>query len=429
MRASLWLLSLFAVAASVALFIGDNQSSVTLFWPPYRLDLSLNLVLLLLTLLFVTLHLAWRALYAFFSIPGQARRWRVQHHERTLYAALLDALSHLLAGRYIRARKAANMVLAREEAMAEGEEVLAYAGRLRALAHLVAAESSQGLQDRSSRNEHLQLALAQAPRRDVQEMLEGVQLRAAQWALQDRDPGAASQALDQLSQGAGRRTAALRLRLKAARMDRQSRVALETARLLTKHRAFSELASQGIRRALALELLALAHSPEQLQAAWLALDVTERLMPDVAMAAARFLLQHDNQAEMARNCLLSIWDQLAEPDTKTAANSADDQRLQLIDLIESSFAREPGLPGAAWLTRIEQAQLRNPADALLQYLAGMLCVRLQLWGKAQQLLKQAQPRIQNSSLQRKLWRALAELAEQRGDAGAAAQAWRSAASV
>ncbi len=74
MRASLWLLSLFAVAASVALFIGDNQSSVTLFWPPYRLDLSLNLVLLLLALLFVILHLAWRGLDAFFSIPstGQA---------------------------------------------------------------------------------------------------------------------------------------------------------------------------------------------------------------------------------------------------------------------------------------------------------------------------------------------------------------------
>lgn len=203
MRASLWLLSLFAVAASVALFIGDNQSSVTLFWPPYRLDLSLNLVLLLLALLFVILHLAWRGLDAFFSIPGQARRWRVQHHERSLYAALLDALSHLLAGRYIRARKAANMVLAREEAMAEGEVVLTYSGRLRALAHLVAAESSQGLQDRSGRNEHLQQALAQAPRRDVLEMLEGVQLRAAQWALQDRDPVAASQALDQLSQGAG----------------------------------------------------------------------------------------------------------------------------------------------------------------------------------------------------------------------------------
>ena len=429
MRVSLWLLSLFAVAASVALFIGDNQSSVTLFWPPYRLDLSLNLVLLLLALLFVILHLAWRGLDAFFSIPGQARRWRVQHHERSLYAALLDALSHLLAGRYIRARKAANMVLAREEAMAEGEEVLVYSGRLRALAHLVAAESSQGLQDRSKRNEHLQQALALAPRRDVLEMLEGVQLRAAQWALQDRDPAAASQALDQLSQGAGRRTAALRLRLKAARMDRQTRLALETARLLTKHRAFSELASQGIRRALALELLALAYSPEQLQAAWLTLDVAERLMPEVAMAAARLLLQHDNQAELARNCLLPIWDQLAEPDSMTAAKPANELRLQLIELIESSFAGTSGLPDAAWLARIEQAQQRNPADALLQYLAGMLCIRLQLWGKAQQLLKQAQPRIKDGSLQRKIWRALAELAEQRGDTEAAAQAWRAAALV
>ena len=59
----------------------------------------------------------------------------------------------------------------------------------------------------------------------------------------------------------------------------------------------------------------------------------------------------------------------------------------------------------------------------------MLCIRLQLWGKAQQLLKQAQPRLKDGSLQRKIWRALAELAEQRGDTETAAQAWRAAALV
>ena len=64
MRAALWLLSLFGMAVAVALFAGNNQGTITVFWPPYRLDLSLNLVLLLLALLFVTLHLALRALAA-----------------------------------------------------------------------------------------------------------------------------------------------------------------------------------------------------------------------------------------------------------------------------------------------------------------------------------------------------------------------------
>ena len=46
MRAALWLLALFGIAVAIALFAGNNQGTVTLFWPPWRVDLSLNLVLL-----------------------------------------------------------------------------------------------------------------------------------------------------------------------------------------------------------------------------------------------------------------------------------------------------------------------------------------------------------------------------------------------
>ena len=42
MRAALWLLALFGAAVAVALFAGSNQGTITVFWPPYRVDLSLN---------------------------------------------------------------------------------------------------------------------------------------------------------------------------------------------------------------------------------------------------------------------------------------------------------------------------------------------------------------------------------------------------
>ena len=109
MRVALWFLALFALAVAVALFAGNNQGTITLFWPPYRVDLSLNLVLLLLAALFLLLHVALRTLAALFAIPAQARRWRLQHRERAMHVALLDALSHLMAGRFIRARKAADI--------------------------------------------------------------------------------------------------------------------------------------------------------------------------------------------------------------------------------------------------------------------------------------------------------------------------------
>ena len=423
MRAALWFLALFGMAVAIALFAGNNQGTITVFWPPYRVDLSLNLVVLLLALLFLTLHAALRALAALFAIPGHARSWRIQHQERAMHVALLDTLSHLMAGRFIRARKAAEVVLARESAMTRSGETLAYSGRLRALSHLLAAESAQSLQDKVAREAHFRKALEQAARRDAQETREGLQLRAARWALEDHDAQGALQWLDDLPQGASRRTIALRLRLKAARMARQTPQALETARLLAKHRAFSEVAAQGLLRGLALELVLTAYDPDQLQAVWNQLEAAEREMPEVAIEAASRMQKLGGDVDVARTWLLPIWERMVAQ----AGALTDAQRISLIRVLESGFALASGAPEAAWLTRIEQAQMANPADSALQYLAGITCMRLQLWGKAQQLLKQSLPRLQDAGLERNAWAALAELAEQRGDAIASTQAWQNAA--
>jgi HemY protein len=106
-----------------------------------------------------------------------------------------------------------------------------------------------------------------------------------------------------------------------------------------------------------------------------------------------------------------------------AAELGDDLRVKLV------CALEEGLDSldAGWLARIEAAQKANPRDATLQYLAGMACMKRQLWGKAQQLLTQAALGLQDAGLHRNAWRALAELAEQRSDESAAAQAWKRAA--
>lgn len=425
MRAALWFLALFGMAVTIALFAGNNQSTITVFWPPYRVDLSLNLVLVLLGLLFLTLHVALRALSALFAIPAHARSWRIQHQERSMHMALLDAVSHLMAGRFIRARKAAELVLARETAMTRSGETLVYSGRLRALSHLLAAESAQVLQDKSAREEHFRQALEQAAQHDAQGTHEGLQLRAARWALEDHDAQAALQWLDNLPQGVSRRTIALRLRLKAARMARRTLLALETARLLAKHRAFSKVAAEGILRGLALELIGTAHDPDQMQTVWSELDVPEQEMPEVAIKAAQRMLDLGGRVEVARHWLLPIWQEMVSQ----SGVVSDTQSIHLVQVLEQSFALATGAPEADWLTRIEKAQIANPGDSALQYLAGIACMRLKLWGKAQQLLNQALPRLQDASLQRNAWQALAELAERRGDVSAATQAWKSAMKV
>ena len=187
MRNAIWLLALFCMAVAGALFAGNNESTITIFWPPYRVDLSLNLVILGLLVLFFVLHLALRALAALFAMPGEARRWRLQHKERAMHVALLDSLSNLLAGRFIRARRAAEQVLVQEKFLSRGGEKLPYAPRLRAISHLLVGESAHALQDKVVRDEHYLLAMEQVGMRDAQEARDGVQLRSAHCALHDHN--------------------------------------------------------------------------------------------------------------------------------------------------------------------------------------------------------------------------------------------------
>lgn len=415
MRAALWLLALFAVAVAIALFAGNNQGTVTLFWPPHRVDLSLNLVLLLLFAAFVFLHAALGALAALFNLPRQALRWRTQQKERAMHGSLLDGFSHLLAGRFIRARKSAETALNQERSLSSGGQQLANAGQLRTLAHLLAAESAQALQDRTAREEHLKQALEQTSSREAQETREGALMRAARWSLDDREPDAAMAWLKGLPQGAARRTQALRMKLKAARLTGRTAEALETARLLAKHRAFSAGAAQSIVRGLAIDLLDGAHDTAQLQRAWMSLEPSERLMPELAMHAAQRLAALGGDPHLARDWLLPAWEQqheLSEP-----------LKVKLVLALEAGLDSLDG----AWLARIEAAQNANPRDAALQYLAGMACMRRQLWGKAQQLMSQSAMGLRDPKLQRNAWRSLALLAEERGDDEAAAQAWKRAA--
>ena len=429
MRAALWLLALFGIAVSAALVAGNNQAVVTLFWPPHRVDLSFNLVVLLLAGLFLMLYLASRALTAVFSLPLEARRWRAQQKERAMYSSLLDSLAHQLAGRYIRATRSAQNALAQEKSLVQVVDESGYevghsavrSNQLRSLAHLLVAESAQSLQNKALREEHLQLALKTSSHRNAFEVREGVQFRAARWAMDDRDPGAALDWLGQLPQGAARRTLALRMKLRATRQLRQTPQALETARLLAKHRAFSPEAGQSIVRGLALELLNDAHDPAQLQRAWESLDANEKAMPELVLHAASRLTALNGDAVLARSWLLQAWDLMMQP----RSDIGDNLRVKMILVLESGLQSLD----AGWLARIEAAQRSRPRDANLQYLAGMACLKLQLWGKARQLLTQAAQALQDATLHRNAWRALAVLAEQRQDEVGAAEAYKRAAQI
>ena len=425
MRSVFWLLGLAALAVALALLVGGNQALVTLFWPPYRFDVSFNFVLFCVIAGFALVYLAVRAIALLRDLPAQAQRWRALQVERAAVAGVLDALSLQLSGRFVRAQTAAQGAL--EQLQALPSTPLPRREQMQALAHLLVAESAHSLQNRGDRDNHLQTALNSEWRRQWPDVHEGALLRAARWAVEDRDADTARSRLAELPQGAVRRIQALRLKLRVARMEGATGEALETARLLAKHRAFSPDASVSIVRGLALDALGQAHDVAQLRAVWEGLDARERAMPDLALAAAKranaVVLMDTAMPVQERAATAALVQRWLEPVWIRFSELGSGQQRELVAMLEPGLSELDG----TGLSRLEQAQRQWPNNALLQYLAGQACMRRQLWGKAAQLLGQASHGLKDVALLRRTWRSLAALAEERGDQPAALAAWKKAA--
>lgn len=425
MRVLIWFVFLFALAVTLALATGDQQAVVTLYLPPDQaIDLSLTLGIILLTGIFLLLQLLAYVYNLLRTLPQQAKLWRQQQHERAIHRNMLDALSNFIAGRFVRARKSARSALQHEYKLS-AENALPYRMQLRALAYFMVAQSSHSLQDSSVRNQALENAMhaaAQAKGDATTETSDGLRMRHAAWLLHEHAPQQALEVLDILPQGAGRRVQALRLKLKSARQLGKTELALETARTLVRHKAFSEYAGQVLMARLAQDLVSTAHEPEQLRRIWKKLDSNERAQIDVALTAAAHLLRLGGDDAQARSWLLPVWQQYAaNPNSITPK-----QRSQLL----ATLLNGTEFIDAAWLKRIEETHLRYPNRPALQYLMGMTCLQRQLWGKAQALLERCVHQLHDEPiLQRNAWRALATLAEHKNDQTTATYAWKQAAHI
>lgn len=122
MRNAVWFLLLFAAAAAAALFLGDNRATVTLFWHPYRVDMSLNFVLLILLLLFALVLLALRTFASLRKIQLHAGIWRQQQRERTMHQSLLNAMQHFTHGHPDKATAQAEQAIAKARQIQDSTE-------------------------------------------------------------------------------------------------------------------------------------------------------------------------------------------------------------------------------------------------------------------------------------------------------------------
>ena len=412
MRIAIWFVLLFAAAVVAASALGTNDGLVTLYWHSWRLDLSLNLFLILLIGTCFVLVTVIQAISGLLGLPQRAHAWRVSRRDRSAQAALRDALAQYFGGRYTRAQRSAQQALAIQGDTPE----LAQDNEFTVLGHLLAAGSAHRLQDRAGRDQALRQALDLSSRSPAARSAEeGARLLAAEWALDDRDAPRAAELLAALPVGVARRTHALRLKLQAARLARQPQDALKTARLLAKHQGFSKIAAQGLLRSLAFETLDTAHDVDQLRRAWLQFDPVDRRDPIVAARAATRAADL-GAGDEARGWLRPFWERLGEL-------GADERAAVALALVSSV----QGL-GPEWLPRLEAAAQAFSRDGAVALAVGSALAERQLWGKARRLLEQAaaDPALP-SAPRRKAWLALAALAKQEGDEPRVARCFEAAA--
>jgi HemY protein len=346
MRTLLWVVAIAALAVGLTLAASHNTGYVLLALPPYRVELSLNLLLVLLALGFATGYALVRAVSAMLGLPRQVREYRVARRREKARATLLEALHEYFAGRYGRA----------EQAAAASLELREHAS----LAAVLAARAAHELRAYGRRDAYLEQAAADPdgePARVV---------TAAELLLEEHRH---QEALDLLKRLPHRHTAVLRLELKAQQQARNWEQVLALTEDLRRRNVFDASQAQRLRcYASAENLKRKAVDTRALEEAWNRIPSADRADRRVAAAAARSFAALGDCGRAHR-----IIEQAVDA-------SWDSDLAGLYSECE----------GGDTVRRIERAEAwlkMHPGDAVLLLTLGRLCGEQGLWGKAQSYLE------------------------------------------
>ncbi|MBL8482197.1 MAG: heme biosynthesis protein HemY [Rhodocyclaceae bacterium] len=350
LRTLFWLIALFALAVALAVSAQYNQGYVLLQWMPYRIQMSANLFLLLLVLVFWAGYVIVRVLGGALGMPRAVAEFRARLHDARSQRALADAMALNLAGRYGQALKQAQ---------------IAYAGGAApGLAAVLAGRSAMAMRDEARAAEWF----ARAAQHDG-EIRTARLLTEAEGLLAQRRFTEAADRLHSQAAGGGRHLAAMRLALRAAEGAGDWDAVLRLARQMQKRKALTpEQAASVLQRAHLRNVAARDADASELNQYWTAQPAAERADPILVLAYAQGLIKAGNGAA-------------AQKLIEEGLEKSWDSRLALL------YAECPGVDVLPRLMRAERWLQRQPEDADLLLALGRMCVAAQLWGKAQSYLE------------------------------------------
>ena len=219
MRWLVWALLLFAAAVGIALVARFSHGNIAILWPPYKVDLSVNLALALIAVSFLSLHLLLVGIAKAFALSQRVRDYRETRRKEKAQAALGQALLALFEGRYGRAERLA------QEAQAIPETA--------SLAALIAARCAHRMREYGRRDSWLEKA------RDPV-AANAKMMTQAELLTEEQKPLAALAAIELAQSRGARHIYAQRLALKAYEQAENWPEVLRLTRLLDKRAALHQ---------------------------------------------------------------------------------------------------------------------------------------------------------------------------------------------
>jgi HemY protein len=355
MRIFLWVLVLFATAVGLAVSAHFNTGNVVLFYPPYRVDVSLNFFLLLLVLLFVLLYIVVRTIRNARKMPGRVSAYRRQKRERDANFALRDALKSLFEGRFVQAEKSAD----RASTLPENASCAA----------LIGARAAHAMRQFERRDAWL-ARVENEPAFKTARLITRIEL-----LVDDHQSKPALEAIRELNASGTRHIHALRWALKANQQAQNWDEVLRLVRSLDNHRALHPALSSRLRELAYEDLLSSnSHDAESIRRVWQKIPADDRTRPFVAVRAAKSFNAiglHDEARNLVGRALSVDWDE------------------RLLRSYRESAAEEGSSALLAQIEQCEEWAKRRPSDQALALTLGSLCLKQKLWGKAQLHLESA----------------------------------------
>ena len=385
MRWMVWLLVAFAAAVGLALLMRFNHGNVAILWPPYRIEVSVNLALVVLAATFAALHLVLIGTARALGLPQRVRDYRARRQHDAAVGALRDSVLAFFEGRLARVERFAQA--AQSNATTAGP------------AALIAARSAQRMQEIARRDRWLRDAQADPGTANALLMTQ------AELAVEDRRTGEAIEIVEKLHEKGARHIVSLRTALRAYEQAERWDDVLRTLRLVEKRDALHPAAVRRLRDRAYGELVARKQGDAPaLRELWRSLRADERALPELAAQTA-LALADAGGTDDARRIVEQVLD--AGYDEAPAA----------------AYARIGGLPLRDRLERLEGWRRRYGDEPGLLLALGRVCAAEKLWGKAEDYLKLAlrgRATVGGHA-------ALAELYESLGRADEAAEQFRAAA--